>query len=116
MENAILLFAFNGECDDFDKWLQEKAKQLNADNRSDPVEVSKRKFEQIVTDLSASKSRLDEIDKRADELLKAKSAPAPNVRARLKAIHDRWDTINKLRQAKERNLQGASRYSASYKW
>ncbi len=109
LENAILLFAFNGECEDFDKWLQDKAKQLNTDNRGDPVEVSKRKFEQIVTDLSASKSRLDDIDKRAEDLLAAKSAPPANVRARVKAIHDRWDTINKLRQAKERSLQGASR-------
>ena len=45
MENAILLFAFNGECDDFDKWLQDKAKQLNADNRGDTVDAAKRKFE-----------------------------------------------------------------------
>lgn len=45
LENAILLFAFNGECDDFDKWLQEKAKQLNADNRGDTVDAAKRKFE-----------------------------------------------------------------------
>lgn len=40
-----MLFAFNGECDDFDKWLQEKAKQLNADNRGDTVDAAKRKFE-----------------------------------------------------------------------
>ena len=30
--------------------------------------------------------------------------------ARVKAIQDRWDNLNKLRQAKERSLQGASRY------
>jgi spectrin beta len=49
LENAILLFAFNGECDDFDKWLQEKAKQLNADNRGDTVDAAKRKFEVQIT-------------------------------------------------------------------
>lgn len=62
-----------------------------------------------MTDLSASRARLDEIDRRAEELLGAKAAPAANIRARVKAIHDRSDSINKLRQAKERSLQGASR-------
>ncbi|EFX83269.1 hypothetical protein DAPPUDRAFT_315722 [Daphnia pulex] len=104
------LSTFNGECDDFDKWLQEKAKQLNADNRGDTVDAAKRKFEQIVTDLSASRSRLDEIDRRADELLAVKAAAPANIRARVnKSIHhDRSDSIKKLRQAKERSLQGAN--------
>ena len=53
---------------------------------------------------------MDDLTRRADELLGAKSAPAANVRARVKAIQDRWDNLNKLRQAKERSLQGASRY------
>lgn len=132
-----MLFGFNADCDDFDKWMQEKVKQLNADNRDEPVEAIKRKFEvnllyfcnlyrkpiyfneplllffkkQIVTDLSASRSRLDDLTRRADELLGAKSAPAANVRARVKAIQDRWESLNKLRQAKERSLKGASRYN-----
>ena len=63
-----------------------------------------------MTDLSASRSRLDEIDRRAEELLAAKVASPANIRARVKAIHDRSDAINKLRQAKERSLQGANRY------
>ena len=67
-------------------------------------------LKQIVTDLSASRSRLDDLTRRADELLGAKSAPAANVRARVKAIQDRWESLNKLRQAKERSLKGASRY------
>ena len=29
LENATLVFAFNGEWDDFDRWLQEKVKQAN---------------------------------------------------------------------------------------
>jgi spectrin beta len=65
--------------------------------------------QQIVTDLSASRSRLDEIDRRADELLAVKAAAPANIRARVKSIHDRSDSINKLRQAKERSLQGANR-------
>jgi spectrin beta len=108
LEDAIRLFAFNGECDDFEKWLQDKEKQLKADNRDDTVEAAKVKFEKIVTDLSASRSRLDEIDRRADELLRANPAPSAKIRSRQKAIQDRWESINKLRQAKERSLQGAS--------
>lgn len=45
LEDAILLSGFNGECDDFEKWLQEKEKQLRADNRGDTVEAAKLKFE-----------------------------------------------------------------------
>ncbi len=66
-------------------------------------------MQQIVTDLSASRNRLDEIDRRADELLAVKAAAPANIRARVKSIHDRSDSINKLRQAKERSLQGANR-------
>lgn len=67
-----------------------------------------------MTDLSASRSRLDEIDRRAEELLAVKAASPANIRARVKAIHDRSDTINKLRQAKERSLQGANRCARSF--
>lgn len=66
-------------------------------------------MQQIVTDLSASRSRLDGIDRRAEELLAVKAAAPANIRARVKSIHDRSDSINKLRQAKERSLQGANR-------
>ena len=66
-------------------------------------------MQQIVTVLSASRSRLDGIDRRAEELLAVKAAAPANIRARVKSIHDRSDSINKLRQAKERSLQGANR-------
>ena len=65
--------------------------------------------QKIVTDISASRTRIEMIDRRAEELLNTNSAAPSSVRSRQKAIHDRWDSINKLRQAKERSLQGASR-------
>ena len=62
-----------------------------------------------MTDLSASHSRLEEIDRRAEELMTTNTAPPASIRQRQKTIHDQWDSINRLRQAKERSLQGASR-------
>ena len=51
-----------------------------------------------MTDLSASRSRLDDIDARADVLLGTNSVPPAKIRARQKTIQQRWDAINKLRQ------------------
>jgi len=45
LEDAIRLFAFYKECDDFEKWIREKEKILQTDDRDENVESAKRKFE-----------------------------------------------------------------------
>lgn len=45
LEDAVRLFRFYGECDDFEKWIKEKEKLLAAEDPSDNVEQAKRKYE-----------------------------------------------------------------------
>jgi hypothetical protein len=45
LEDAIKLYSFFAECDDFDKWMNDKEKLLLADDQQDTVDTAKRKYE-----------------------------------------------------------------------
>lgn len=45
LEDAIRLFRFYRECDDFEKWIKDKEKMLTTDDPSESVEQAKRKYE-----------------------------------------------------------------------
>lgn len=45
LEDAIKLFTFYKECDDFEKWIKDKEKILSLDDPNDNVEQAKRKYE-----------------------------------------------------------------------
>lgn len=45
LEDAIKLYSFFAECDDFDKWIKEKEKMLRTDEPEDSVDTAKRKYE-----------------------------------------------------------------------
>ena len=44
LEDSIHLFGFYRECDDFEKWIKDKERMLQADESTD-VEAAKCKFE-----------------------------------------------------------------------
>lgn len=108
LNDSIKLLAFNRECMGFDQWMREKEKLLHVDEPSENVEASKRKFEQFLTDLSAANKRVENIDKMAEELAATGHSQMEKVRARQKQIHDQWEHLNRLKQRKERSLEGAS--------
>lgn len=45
LEDAIRLFGFYKECDDFEKWIRDKEQMLQTEDRNEAVESAKRKFE-----------------------------------------------------------------------
>jgi spectrin beta len=45
LEDAIRLYGFYRECDDFEKWIKDKERMLRADDSADNVEAAKRKYE-----------------------------------------------------------------------
>lgn len=45
LEDAVRLFRFYGECDDFEKWIKDKERLLGPEDPSDNVEQAKRKYE-----------------------------------------------------------------------
>ncbi|XP_040070142.1 spectrin beta chain, non-erythrocytic 1 [Ixodes scapularis] len=108
LEDAICLFGFFRECSDFEAWMVDKEKLLTVEDPAENVEVRKKKFENFVTDLSASKVRLDEIDRKVGEFVENKHSQLDAIRTRSRQIHGRWDRLNQLKQQKERSLEGAT--------
>ncbi|XP_013777045.2 LOW QUALITY PROTEIN: spectrin beta chain, non-erythrocytic 1-like [Limulus polyphemus] len=108
LEDAIQLFRFYRECDDFENWMKDKERLLTTSNPKDTVEVQKKMFENFLTDLSASSRRVEEIDSMVEEFIRDKHSQLTDIRTRQKQIHDRWNRLNRLKTEKERSLEGAT--------
>ncbi|KAJ2939555.1 hypothetical protein O0L34_g6387 [Tuta absoluta] len=108
LEDAIKLYSFFAECDDFDKWIKEREKMLRTDETEDTVDTAKRKYEKFVTDLSAASKRLEHIDAAAAELVSNKHSQAARATARRQQLREQWDRLLRLKQQKEKSLEGAS--------
>ncbi|KAK3092932.1 hypothetical protein FSP39_009051 [Pinctada imbricata] len=109
LEDAVRLFKFYRECDEFEAWMKEKELILtNKESLTDNMEAVKKKFENLMTSLAANKGRLDEINSLAEDIVKSGSGQKDQVKKRQKDINDRWNRLMKLKMDKEKNLQGAS--------
>lgn len=108
LDDAIRLYGFYRECDDFEKWIKDKEKMLRADDSRDNVETAKRKYENFLTDLSASGKRVEEVDKSVEDFVKQGHSQLDKVKARQRHIHQLWDHLNWLKAQKEKSLEGAS--------
>lgn len=108
LDDAIRLFGFYRECDDFEKWIKDKEKLLLTDDSGDNVETAKRKYEKFLTDLSASTKRIEALDAAVDDFVKQGHSQLDKVRSRQRHIHKLWDNLNHIKAMKEKNLEGAS--------
>lgn len=108
LEDAIRLYGFYRECDDFEKWIRDKEKMLRADDSGDNVETAKRKYEKFLTDLSASGKRVEAIDSAVQDFVDQGHSQLDKVKARQKHIHQLWEHLNWLKAQKEKSLEGAS--------
>lgn len=104
LEDSICLFGFYRECDDFEKWI----KWIIQEFEGTDVETGKRKFEKLLTDVSASSKRIEAIDSAVQEFVHQGHSQLDKVKSRQKQIHQQWDHLNKLKAQKEKNLEGAS--------
>ena len=108
LQDAIALFAFYGECSAFDNWMRDKEKSLKEEEIEEEVEAARRKFEKLLTDLSAANKRIVNIDAMVKGFEKEGHSQIGNIKARQKQIHDHWDHLQRLKQQKERSIEGAS--------
>lgn len=108
LDDSIRLFGFYRECDDFEKWIKDKEKLLLADDANDNVETAKRKYEQFLTDLSASTKRIEALDTAVEDFVRQGHSQLDKVRNRQRHIHKLWDNLNRIKTMKEKNLEGAS--------
>ncbi|XP_050313156.1 spectrin beta chain, non-erythrocytic 1 isoform X2 [Anthonomus grandis grandis] len=108
LEDAIRLFRFYRECDDFERWIKDKEKMLAVDDPDDSVLQAKRKYEKFVTDLSGSTKRMDQLEREVREFERQNHSQIEKVRARLRQIQLAWQKLNRLKTSKEKSLEGAS--------
>ncbi|KAK7105089.1 spectrin beta chain, non-erythrocytic 5-like isoform X3 [Littorina saxatilis] len=109
LEDAMKLFRFYRECDEFEAWMQEKEITLKSkESLADNMDAVRKKFENLLTSLAANKGRLNNINALADDIIKEGSSQTDKVRRRKQDINQRWDNLNKLKLDKEKSLEGAS--------
>lgn len=65
-------------------------------------------LQKFVTDLSASNKRIEALDNDVKDFEDKNHSQIDKVRARHKQVHSAWDRLNKLKEQKERSLEGAS--------
>lgn len=63
-------------------------------------------FQKFVTDLSASQKRMEALDAEVKEFEEQKHSQIDKVKARQRKVHGAWDRLNKLKEQKEKSLQG----------
>ncbi|XP_071480964.1 spectrin beta chain-like [Diadema antillarum] len=109
LEDAIKLFTFYHDCDEFQDWMREKEKVLKKkESFSENVEATRRKFENLLTDLVANQGRVERINKLADRFVETGHSKQADVRSRQKEINDQWKRLLELKAEKEKMLEGAS--------
>ncbi|KAG1650604.1 Spectrin beta chain, non-erythrocytic 5 [Nymphon striatum] len=108
LEDSMHLFTFYRECDDFDSWMMDKEKMLTVNDPDESVEVMKRKFENFITDLSASSRRLEDIDLEVGCFAESGHSQMNAILAVQKRVHERWNNLNYLKSEKEKSLEGAT--------
>ena len=119
LEDAIQLFRFNRECDGFDSWITETEKAINEtinnyqqqngqqNGLTDPIEKLRKKFENFITELSANRSRLDDIDRMADEFTAGRAQHySAAIKQRQNQIHKKWEKLNRLMTELGKNVEG----------
>ena len=122
LEDAIQLFRFNRECDGFESWIkdtekamvdtthdyqQQKSQYQEQKNLTDPIEKLEKKFENFITELSANRSRLDDIDKMANEFTCGRAQHYSSViKQRQSQIHKKWEKLNRLMTELGKNVEG----------
>ncbi|CAG2161762.1 unnamed protein product, partial [Oppiella nova] len=119
LEDAIQLFRFNRECDGFESWIkdtetaiidttrlyqQQKSQQQDL---TDPIEKLRKKFENFITELSANRSRLEEIDRLADEFTCGRAQHYSSaIKQRQNQIHKKWEKLNRMMTELGKNVEG----------
>lgn len=63
-------------------------------------------FQKFLTDLSASHKRMEALDAELEEFKKQNHSQIDKVKERHKQVHVAWQRINRLKQEKERSLEG----------
>uniref|UniRef100_A0A915JNN2 Spectrin beta chain n=1 Tax=Romanomermis culicivorax TaxID=13658 RepID=A0A915JNN2_ROMCU len=106
LENAVKLYRFYRECDNFEHWAEKMDIKLKESASSDHIDVSLKKFENVVSDLRINgQNLLQNIDNVADELIDNGHPQSKSIEARRREIRSLWKNMQILRDAKSKSLK-----------
>ncbi|XP_014671015.1 PREDICTED: spectrin beta chain, non-erythrocytic 5-like [Priapulus caudatus] len=107
LAEAVVLYAFYRECEDFDAWMNTTERAIETDESHQILEVQRRKYEKLMTDMVANGGRLAEIEKLYTEILQSSQAPTAQL-DEMRQVREHWNHLDELRIAKEQALEGIS--------
>jgi len=106
LQNSLKLFDFYSECEDFNKWMKDKTKAISSEEE-DVLKATKA-FEKFLTDFSANKKRLEQIDAASKELLTIFPEFKKEIVAKQKETHKIYEVLLRVKEQQEKNLEGSA--------
>ncbi|XP_078464717.1 spectrin beta chain, non-erythrocytic 5 isoform X2 [Lampetra planeri] len=112
LHEALLMFRFFSECNELESWISDRENVLESSLQSQNLERLRRQFENLLTELSAGRGRLDAMNRTAEDLLRQGHGQRARIRARQDDINARWRRLESLRMDRERRLTEAGNVAA----
>ncbi|KAI6237537.1 hypothetical protein M3Y95_00275500 [Aphelenchoides besseyi] len=112
LADAVKMFKFNNECQDFENWAKETQTLITENTPHDHIAAFRRKFDKLETDVANNGgTQLKQINDMADELISEGHSKLENIRARQTRANQIWNDLQKLLKQKAESLTAAERLS-----
>ncbi|XP_046383507.1 spectrin alpha chain [Ischnura elegans] len=110
LEDSYRLQQFERDCDETKGWINEKLKFATDDSYLDPTNLNGKvqKHQNFERELSANKSRTEEIASTGRELIESEHYASERIEQRMEEIVSLWETLTRATQKKSAKLQEAS--------
>lgn len=110
LEDSYRLQQFERDCDETKGWINEKLKFATDDSYLDPTNLNGKvqKHQTFEQELTANKSRIEELDSVGRELVEANHWATDKIHARLEEIVRLWETLLAATERKGTRLAQAS--------
>ncbi|KAI1720497.1 spectrin repeat domain-containing protein [Ditylenchus destructor] len=113
LNDAIKLFKFFNQCDDFESWAKEINGLFNEAVPIDHIQAFQRKFKNLENDLkSTGGAQLKRINENAEELTSEGHTQSDNIHARQRRVNKIWNDLQTLCRQKADELDTAERLSS----
>ncbi|MPC51704.1 Spectrin alpha chain [Portunus trituberculatus] len=110
LEDSYRLQQFERDCDETKGWINEKLKFATDDSYLDPTNLNGKvqKHQNFDQELSANKSRIEEITSTGKELLDADHYASDKISSRMEEIVQLWTSLEEATRRKGSKLEEAS--------
>ncbi|CAD5229846.1 unnamed protein product [Bursaphelenchus xylophilus] len=110
LADAVKLFRFGNECDDFERWAAETQALCLEETPIEHIVAFRKKFDKLENDVhNNGGTQLKRINEMADELVAEGHSKSDNIKARQSRINQIWADLQKLLKKQAENLEAAER-------